>query len=620
MLALIVILGLIAQWVAWRLRLPAIVMLALTGIIAGPVLGVLDPHTQIGPLLEPVIKLGVAIILFEGGLNLELHELRTAATAVRRLTTWGVALAWALGSLAAHYIGGMQWPVALVFGAIIVVTGPTVIMPLLRQANLERRPASLLKWEGIVNDPIGALLAVIVFQYFAFSEGGNGVAAVAGSMLLAVIVAAAVGAALGWGLGRAFLRGWVPEYLKGPLMVATALLAYVLANLVQEEAGLLATTVMGVMMGNMPLRSLEELRRFKEYITVMLVSAVFILLTATLDMDVLTHLDARSLLLLAAILFLVRPTAVLLATLRSGIELRERALVAWIAPRGIVAAAVAGVFAGPLVERGYTDAERLVPLVFALIFLTVVVHGFTIGFMARALGLAAQRRNRLLIVGASEWSTEFARTLHAAEIPVLLVDETWERLRKARFAGLPVHHGQILAEVHTHYPELNDVALLLAADANLAYNALVCTRFAGELGRQNTFQLVDRSGEEGAPRGYNRGLSGIPAFDEGFDFGAANERLARGWRFQRTRLTEDWTYDDFAARLPAGAVVLARFTSEGQLRLTTPRRELAYEAGDLVIAFVPPEEQPPSAVRDKARRDRDGVKPATPAAAAPDSA
>ncbi|MGD8378432.1 MAG: sodium:proton antiporter, partial [Gammaproteobacteria bacterium] len=480
-------LGILAQWVAWRVRLPAIVLLALVGVIAGPVSGVLHPRQAFGDYLESIIGLCVAVILFEGGLNLAFHELKVAAAGVRRLVYLGVPLNWMGSAAAAHYVGGISWPVSWTFGAIVVVTGPTVIMPLLRQAVLNRRTASYLKWEGIINDPIGALLAVLVFQFLVFSGEGSPHGDVMLSLGKALLSAVALGGSAGYLAGQAFRRGFVPEYLKMPITLTLVLIVYVAGNLVQQEAGLLAVTIQGIVMGNMGLPSIQEMRRFKEYITIMLVSAVFILLTANLDPGTLQNLEWRALPLIVVLMVLVRPLAVWLATIGAGMDLRDRLLVGWVGPRGIVAAAVAGVFAPRLVAGGYPDGQVLVPVVFTLIMATVLLHGVSLSWLARRLGLAARARNRILIVGSSPWTTGLARLLQDLDQKVLIVDTSWHRLRHARLAGLSVYYGEILSDVAVESLELNDVGILLAATSNDAYNALVCTAFANELGRNSVF-------------------------------------------------------------------------------------------------------------------------------------
>ena len=381
-LALLVVIGIAVQWIGWRLQIPAIILLSLSGLLVGPVFGLFRPSEALGDAYQPLINLAVAAILFEGGLSLHFAELRQAASVVNRLVTIAVALSLALTAAAAHWIGGLSWAVALIFGAIMIVTGPTVILPLLRQARLKRRPASYLKWEGIVNDPIGALLVVVLFDYVTSAGAGAGPSPLDEALLRmasGVATALFLGGVGGWLLGRAFLSGKVPEYLKGPLALAAAIGVYTLSNLVLHEAGLIAATVLGIVLGNMNLPSIGEIRRFKEYIAILLVSCVFLLLTADLDPQIMAAMDWRSGALVAVVIFIVRPLAVWISTIGVGMPWQERALVGWIAPRGVVAAAVAGVFGPALAERGFAGAEQLLPLVFTLILLTVVFTRLQLG-------------------------------------------------------------------------------------------------------------------------------------------------------------------------------------------------------------------------------------------------
>jgi NhaP-type Na+/H+ or K+/H+ antiporter len=591
---LIAALGMAAQWLAWRLRIPAIILLLATGFSAGPLLGWITPVQTFGPLLEPFVALAVAVILFEGGLNLRLHEYRETGINVNRLASIGLLLTWSASALAGHFVGGLSWPIALVFGAIIVVTGPTVIMPLLKQAKLKRRPAALLKWEGIVNDPLGALLAVLVFEYFAASGHAVAITDIFAGLALALVTAVVGGTVAAYLLGWSFLQGHVPEYLKGPAMLAMVLIIYTLLNQVQEEAGLLAVTVAGVVLANQRLRNIDELRRFKEYITVMLVSALFILLTAQIPLDTLKQLDWRSAALLATVIFVIRPLSVYIATLGTGIDPRERLLTAWIAPRGIVAAAVAGLFAPRLIEEGYGGADQLVPLVFALIVTTVILHGLSIGVLARRLGLAAQHPNGLLIVGASSWAIGLAQTLHKLKVPTIVSDESWYPLRPARMAGIKIHHGEILSERAEETLELNEVSHLLAATNNSAYNALVCTRFAPELGRNHVYQLASATKGESESKEMARTMRGLIAFDKQIRYEDFIRHHYEGWQFHSTRLSDEYGFAELSAELPQQAIPLLMLSENGRLRLFPLDEDEVPTEGDVVISYRPPssEDQP----------------------------
>ncbi|MGB5210831.1 MAG: sodium:proton antiporter [Gammaproteobacteria bacterium] len=583
---LILAVGIAAQWLAWRTRLPAIVLLAAAGLLIGPVMNLVPSGPEISATIQPIVSLCVAIILFEGGLSLQRTELRVAAVGVGRLVYVGGPLAWLLGTLAAHYIGGLSWYVATVFGAIMVVTGPTVIMPLLRQSSLNRRTASYLKWEGIVNDPIGALMAVLSFQFFVFAGEGEG--GIVQGLLAAIGAALLLGALFGWLIGKAFQRGMVPEYLKSPVLLTLVLLVYLLSNRLQAEAGLLAVTVMGIVVGNMNLPGLQDMKRFKEYITVMLVSVVFVLLTATLDPAVIQSVDVRGVLLVGAILFLVRPLAVMLATLGAGMDIRDRVLLAWIAPRGIVAAATAGVMGPAMAQRGFEGAESLLPLVFGVIFATVLAHGLSIGWLARRLGLSSSIRDSVLIVGSSPWTVELARTLQSLEKKVLVADSSWHKLRAARLAGLPVFYGEILSDFADESVELGHVRMVLAATDNDAYNALVCTAMAPEIGHDRVFQLAMGDAAEDDPRGVAEGLRGQIAFGESAEYENLWRHHVDGWVFSRTRLTDSYTYSEFLGDADSRALQILLVKDDGRSLFLSPQQELEPGPGDVLVSYGPP--------------------------------
>lgn len=579
--------GIGAQWLAWRLRIPAIILLILGGLIVGPGLGWLEPSKDLGDLLQPLISLAVALILFEGGLNLRWHEYKETGVNVNRLVTIGLLLTWLLGSLAAHYIGGLSWPVAILFGAIIIVTGPTVIIPLLKQAKLRRPGAALLKWEGIINDPIGALIAVLVFEYFATAEHHPELVDMAGNLGVALLVSLVVGAAVGYGLGWAFRKDHVPEFLKSPVMLVSVIVVYTAVNHIQEEAGLLAVTIFGLVLGNQELRSIDDLRRFKEYITILLVSGVFVLLTADIDISILKLLHWNSIALLACIVFVIRPLTVYLSTIGTGIAWQDRTLLAWIAPRGIVAAAVAGIFAPQMVASGYESAAQLLPLVFSLIVATVVLHGLSIKWMAKKLGLASENPHGLLIVGATPWSVELAKIIQEQNIPVILSDSSWLHLRSARMTGVSTHHGEILSERSEEKLELNAVSHVLTATANDAYNALVCTRFAPEFGRNNVFQLPHLEKHEIDKKALARTIRGRIAFGDNARYEDFMRHHYEGWVFHKTVLSENYNYQTFLNKKNDITILITIIDAQGEIKFYPIDDSVEPKPGDTIISFGP---------------------------------
>ena len=485
--------GVFGQWLGWRLKLPAIIPLLVIGAIAGPIAGVVKPSVALGEVMRPAIGMAVAIIVFEGGLNLNLRELRSAGSGVLRLVAVALPLNWLFGTLAAHFVAGMSWQVSILVGAILVVTGPTVIMPLLRQAKLEPRSAAFLKWEAIVNDPIGATITLLVLSFLTLSTTMSSTDAalqLAWRTLLGGGIAAALGLAVPFGIRTLFRRDLAPEYLKTPILLAGALGVYAAGEAIQPETGLVGATLFGVVLANIDVTGLQELRRFKESLTVFLVSGLFILLTANIDRQTVMMLSWSIAATTFAILFVARPLAIGLATLGAKVSWSERLLVGWIGPRGVVAAAIAGVAGERLAKAGYPDADLVLPLVFAVIASTVLLHGLSLAPLARRLKLASGGRGGVLIVGASAWTIGLGEALRGAGIPVLLVDRSADALRAARLAGLQTLRVEILSVIGEEVVDLRDFEHLLAATPDDAYNALVCTRFAPELGRERVYQIA----------------------------------------------------------------------------------------------------------------------------------
>lgn len=592
-LALVSILvsGIFCQWLAWRFRLPAIVLLAACGLLLGPITGWIQPSVDFGNGLTAVTSLFVAIILFEGGLNLQFHELRETAQVTRRLTSIGVLLAWGIGITVAHYVGGLSWGVASLLGAILVVTGPTVIMPLLKHAKLNRRTASYLKWEGIINDPIGVLLAVLVYQYLLYSGEGPALQSIFTSLGLALGTSIVLGGGIAYGLGYCFRKGWIPEYLKAPSIIASVLAVYALSDLVQHESGLLATTLMGVVMGNMGLRSLDEMRRFKEYITLILVSFLFVVLTASLTKTALQSIHWQLVAMVLTFVFVVRPLAVFLATIRTDCSWQDRVLIAWIAPRGVVAAASAGAFAPALIDAGFEDAQYLVPAVFMLIFATIIAHGFSLGPLTKLLKLGSPGKGRILIVGASPWTVELATALKKINQEVVIADTEWGRLQSARQQGVDTWFGEVLSDMADEAMALDNIYTVLAATGNNHYNSMVCNHFAPHLGRHRVFQPYD-SGYERNKRVVSETRRGITAFSANISFAELWTRMIKGWAIRKTVITDTYSEKDFLAKLPDDAVRLAIIPDNGKLEwLSQKTRKL--QTGDTVISFVPPEADEP---------------------------
>lgn len=585
LLLIILSAGLASQWLAWQLRLPAIVVLITSGLLLGPVSGIIELGISQTELTE-LIGLGVAIILFEGGMDLKLGEVRRVGHGVGRLTILGPPLAWIFGTLAAHYIAGLSWPVSWVLGAILVVTGPTVILPLLRQARLNKESASLLKWEGIINDPVGVLLAVLTFQYFTYA--GSSWQQTLTGLGMAILAAAIFGGLGGWITGWLYRRGSLPAHLKPPALMVHVLAAYWVSNLVQHEAGLLTVTVLGLVMGNVKLVEREQLRHFKENLTIVLLAVLFIVIPSQLKVSQLELLNWRVVAFVLAVLLLVRPLTIGLATLGAPMRREDKLLLAWIAPRGIVAAATAGIFGPALVAAGYQDAEALLPIVFLVIIVTVLAHGLSLGPLARKMSLAAEEENGLLIVGASPWTKALAQTLKSLEVDVVVADGSYQRLKPIRMDGIKVYYGEILSEHAEHELENKHLSFLLCATDNHYYNALVCKAQGPEFGHHRTFQLAPHQESDQKQKRLTLQQRGYFAFEPPTDFYTLQQRLSDGWTVQTTRLTKDFDLDRLKNRLGEPGndwLLLGSVSPQGELQVYSNEQPFKCATGCTLLYF-----------------------------------
>lgn len=585
--------ALACQWLAWRLKLPAILFLLLTGIIAGPALGWLDPEALFGRLLMPLVSLAVALILFEGSLTLHLSQWREIGSVVHRLVTVGALVTWLVIALATHWLLGFDWPLAILFGTLTLVTGPTVIVPMLRVVRPKSTIANILRWEGIMIDPIGALLAVVVYSFIIASADGNGLFQSLTTFAGVIFCGTALGAAGGWLLGQIMREQWLPEYLHNLASLAAVLGIFIAANQIVHESELLAVTVMGMWLANMRGVDVRQILHFKENLSVLLISGLFILLAARLDLHALLGLGPAVLALLLVIQLLARPLNVWLATLGSPLSWRERALLAWIAPRGIVAAAVSAIFAIRLHQAGHPDALLLVPLTFAVIIGTVVLQSATARPLARLLKVAEPAPSGFLVVGASEPARAIAKALQQLGCRVLLTDSSWENIRAARMDGLPTYFGNPASQHADAHLDLVGLGHLLGLSPAGEINALACARFRHDFGNGRLFVLASglekqrsdkhRAAEE--HRGHLLGASPMTYLQ-------LATRLHQGAELYSTNLTEGFDWDAYQALHGERAHLLFARDGQGWVHVASPDDPLQPQPGWTLVALIEPAPEP----------------------------
>jgi NhaP-type Na+/H+ or K+/H+ antiporter len=574
------------------MRLPAILFLLLIGIVIGPATGLFDPDQALGRFLFPTVSLAVALILFEGSMTLRFSELRGIGSAVHGMVTYGAVLALLMLAGAAHWIAGLHWSVALLFGALTCVTGPTVITPMLRTLRPGGRIASALRWEGIVLDPLGALFAVLVFEAIVTHQQGHSLAVFGAT----VGVGAGIGLAMAAALGFLLYRQMVPEYLQAYGTLIAVLGAFTLSNKLAHESGLLAVTIMGITLGNLRHIHIQDIMDFKEHLSTLLVSMLFVVLAARLPWPLPPGMLMAGILVFVVAQFLIRPVSILVATFRSSLTWSERALLAYVSPRGVVAASVSSLFALRLGDLGVPGADALVPLVFTLIIATVVLQSATARPLARWLKVADPDPDGVLVFGSDEVARGVAAALREQKIQVLLADDDWDGISKARMDGLPVFFGNPTSQHAATHLDLTGIGRLLAMSKRRELNSLACMQYRREFGRERVYRLRVLAPQDANARATFAGsLRSKALFGGDMTHKRFAELLEAGWRIKSNALTETFGWPGFLAQHGADSVLLFGIEPAGRLRVVNNRRKLEPRAGWSVIALVPPVQEPAAA-------------------------
>ncbi len=587
LLAIIGFVSILCQWAAWRLKLPAILLLLLSGVLLGPVSHLLDPDALFGELLFPVVSLAIAIILFEGSLTLHVDQVRDVSKVVRRLVTWGAVLTWGLIALGSYYIIGLPPDLAALFGALVVVTGPTVIVPMLRTLRATSRIANILRWEGIIIDPVGALMAVLIYEWIISHQQGEGTLSHT-FLLFGEIIFAGLFLGIGAAMLLAMLikRYWLPEYLHALGSLTLVLATFTLSNTLAHESGLLAVTVMGIWLANTKGIHIDEILTFKENLTMLLISGLFILLAARLNPEELLSLGIPALLLLAFIQFIVRPISVALCSIGSGLTWQEKTVIAWVGPRGIVAAAVSALFALRLEASGYEGAQILTALTFAVIIGTVVFQSATARFVAQRLGVTQPESKGLVIIGANKVARAIALTLKKHEIPTLLIDPSWENISEARMQGLSTLHGNPLSSRIADKLELITYGQLLTASPQHEVNALACLHFRSEFETRFIYSIkTEKSNSSSTRQTVAAEHQGKTLGLDSFSFKKLSSLISKDAQIRSTKLSVDYPLARWEEEHAKSRSLLMAISPEGWLRMFSPTEKINAKEGWILLAI-----------------------------------
>ncbi len=613
---LLLLIGFLCQWLAWRVQLPAILFLLIAGIVLGPATGVLNPDALLGEFLFPLVSLGVAIILFEGSLTLRFSELKGVAPAVINLVSVGALITLGVLAAAAHYLVGLSWELSLLFGALTCVTGPTVVTPMLRSVRPNARIANVLRWEGIVIDPIGALFAVLVFNWIVLGLSGDTFTEALAQFGLTTAIGTAFGLGGGIALGALLHRHWIPEYLQNYAALVAVLGVFTLSNAASHESGLLAVTLMGMWLGNQSQLHMDDILDFKEHLSTLLISLLFILLAARLEWPS-VDLAMAGLLMLAVATFIARPLSVLVSTLGSSLTWPERGLIAWIAPRGIVAAAVSALFALKLEDSGLAGADLLVPLTFMLIIGTVVLQSATSRRLALRLGVSQPSNRGVLIVGASRVARELGKALQAQKIDVLLADDDWMAIRAARMDGLPTYFGNPVSEHADVHLDLTGIGSLIAASTRREINTLACVRFEPMFGRERIYRVRILGPGEAPKQAISGTMRGRVLFGEQVTQRSVEERIDAGGKLRTTKLTDAFSWKDYRKMHGDSGLLLFAIDDRNTVRLAAADSDLTPKAGWTAVVLSDPKAPSASAITEAVQTEAiDAVVEASAASAA----
>ena len=597
-LIIIISLGCLCQLLAWKFRLPSILLLLVSGFLFGDGwLQLIDQSLIPDEFLFPCVSIAVAIILFEGGLDLKLGEIHELRTVIIKLISVGVLISWGVAAVAASYLFDCSPSFSLLIGAILTVSGPTVVIPLLQDLRVSSTVNRVLKWEGILVDPVGAIVAVLTFEALYLGAEGGSTLMIVFYVLKTVFIGCLLAFLAASLVATVLKRRAIPEHLENPFVLMTVLLVNYVSNVVQHESGLLSVTLMGVILANSKKISFHHIAEFKENLRILLISWLFIVIASRISIAELSLANVEATLWFVAILILLaRPLSVFASTIHSSLSVKERIFVACVYPRGIVAAAVATLFGFKLLELAdlknnaqyATEGLLLLPTVFMVIVATVTFYSLAGGLVARLLGLTLTEPEGVLFVGASPVVRELAIQLKEEGMAVALVDTNYGNVSDAHFDYLPATHGDILSPRLRNQLDLTGIGKLFAMTPNQRSNTLSCIRWSQFFGRNNVFQLSSGHKTEDDHRNHTEGRV---LFGASVTFDYLKELYARGARVKVTALTDRFSYEDYLAHYESRCTPLCYLTPDQELHVFVEEATDNPKAGARVVSLV--QELPP---------------------------
>jgi len=580
----ILALGIGAQWLAWYLKQPSILFLLLIGILIGPILGFFNPDETMGDLLFPFISLGVAVILFEGSLTLEFHEVKSHGRVVQMLVSVGVLVTITIVAITAYFLFDMDPKIAILFGALVCVTGPTVIVPILRSVRPNKNISNILRCEGIIIDPIGAIVVVLVYEYIISGGSGDHALLVFGKILLVSFLIGMIGAYI---LAQLFKRHLIPEYLRNVFALAYVLLLFSISNHIEHESGLLTVTILGVALANWPKFEKDDLLYFKESLSLLLISVLFIVLAARLNLDSLLSIGIPSLILLAVVMFVARPASVWASSIGSKLKFNEKLMLSWIGPRGIVAAAISSLFAIKLAEYDLAGTEYLVPLVFVVIIGTVLIQSLGAKPIGNLLKVREASDNGVLIIGSNPVALKVAQSLRDSGYDVVMAHNNYTNISRARMEGVKTYFGNPVSDHADRNLDLIGFGHLFAMSMDRELNTLCEINYRHVFGKKNIYRLRynDDNSKNNERQERTDYWQSAWLFGEGINYGKLASMIANNAKIKITNITDSYSYEQYRAD-NKNYIALYMIDKNGSLKVFSSETGKNIPSGTKIIALV----------------------------------
>lgn len=610
-LTLIIALSLISQWIALRVGWPPILLYLLLGLGLGPIYGVVQPDVLLGDLLFPFVQLSVAIILFDGGLHLKFDQLGTLKSLVFRLCTIGAVTNAVICASLAHYILGFPWVLSFVVGAMLIVTGPTVIAPMLRQLRLNHNLSNALKWEGIVTDPYAAIVGVFFVNAIMYPEKTASITHLVGHIVGCIGLGIIVGLLAAYILLKLIEKEAIPVAVEVPITMVFVLVTFVLCNYYQHESGLVAVTAMGMRMANQDRVNVSKIIIFKSELQIILIPILFTLLAARLQWSEISQINIEMAVFLMATIFVARPIAIAIATAAQGIPFKEKVFLAFFAPRGIVSVAVTSLFALELSRVNYPYSNAFLSTMILTILGTVVIYSLLSQVMTRLMDVRETDPNGVLIVGSNVFSRQLALLLEKFNVPVTLMDTDRQHVLEARMEDLEVRHVREISQGLVKQFDFRNKGILLAMTNSGAVNQLVCSIFKDQFSDGRRFSLECSRPSIFGPESL-KDRAGFTLFQEGVQYEYLVAHLEAGAQLKATRITKEFPVEKFIEKFSQEAIPLFKMMDNHRLDPVS-RQNDALEGYDYtLISLILSNEITPILQGDDLGKNLFGVEPLKP--------